>query len=151
VTAGEVAVLDPPPFAAPLRAVDRVEVLADGAADGGRTTLRAVKTVRATDPYLGGHFPDLTMLPGVFLIEGVRQAVAAVLGSRNGAYPEVRELRSARFLLPMLGGEEITSEIELTGTDTADEVEAVVRCRRGDGKPVATLALRLGRGAPDAA
>jgi 3-hydroxyacyl-[acyl-carrier-protein] dehydratase len=149
VTPGEVGVLDPPPFAAPLRAVDRVEVLADGA--GGPTTLRAVKTVRATDPYLGGHFPDLTMLPGVFLIEGVRQAVAAVLGPRDGAYPEVRELRSARFLLPMLGGEEITSEIELTGTDTAEDVEAVVRCRRGDGRPVATLALRLGWGAPDAA
>lgn len=144
-----VEVLDPPPFAAPLRAVDRIDLLP--AEPGGSTRVRAVKTVRVTDPYLGGHFPDLTMLPGVFLVEKVRQVAAAVLGPRDGAYPEVRELRSARFLLPMLGGEEISSDIELTGTGTdADEVEAAVRCRRGDGRPVATLALRLGWGAPDA-
>ena len=140
-----VEVLDPPPFAAPLRAVDRIELL-----PGEPTTVRVVKTVRATDPYLGGHFPDLTMLPGVFLVEAVRQAAAAVLGPRGGAYPEVRELRSARFLLPMLGGEDITSDIELTGTD-GEEVEVAVRCRRGDGRLVATLTLRLGWGAPDAA
>lgn len=145
--AGEVAVLDPPPFAAPLRAVDRVEVV-DG--EQGRV-LRAVTTVRASDPYLGGHFPDLTMLPGVFLIEGVRQAAGAVLGPRDGEYPEVHELRSARFLLPMLGGEEITLDAELGPPGDDGGVAAVVLCRRGDGRPVATLSLRLGYGAPDGA
>src|SRR4051812_8732195 len=50
------------PFAAPLRAVDRVELLT---LDGG-LRLRASKRVTAEDPYMAGHFPGLTMLPAVF-------------------------------------------------------------------------------------
>ncbi|MFT2015052.1 3-hydroxyacyl-ACP dehydratase FabZ family protein [Streptomyces sp. 796.1] len=138
-----VTVADKLSFAAPLRAVDRVELVES---DEG-TRLRATKVVRASDPYMAGHFPGLTMLPAVFLLEGVRQAVAEAFAL--GEVPELLEVRSARLQAPMLGDDEIT-------VDAAVRAEGEqrwfldARCTRQDGTPVARLKLLVGVPAEEA-
>ena len=123
-------------YAAPLRAVDRVDLLAGPPV----VRFRAVKTVTAEDPYMVGHFPDLTMLPAVFLLEGLRQAVGEVVPADRP--PELLEVRSARLLAPMLGGDEITLDVELEPLEQT--WRAVARCSRQDGTPVARLTVLLG-------
>jgi 3-hydroxymyristoyl/3-hydroxydecanoyl-(acyl carrier protein) dehydratase len=130
------------PFAAPLRAVDRIEVIEESP----RLRLRTHKLVTATDPYMPGHFPKLTMLPAVFLMEGLRQALVTVVGGQAERQLELLEVRSARLLSPMLGGQEISSDI------TVDPVESVAgkrwlataTCTRQDGGKVATLKVLIG-------
>lgn len=122
-------------YAVPLRAVDRVEVV-------GRdpVRLRAVKTVTASDPYMDGHFPGLTMLPAVFLLEALRQVVASTVPA--GRPPELLAVLSSRLLTPMLGGDEITLDVSLEPAGPAWKVSA--RCTRGDGTTVARLSALVG-------
>jgi 3-hydroxyacyl-[acyl-carrier-protein] dehydratase len=126
------------PVAAPLRAVDHVDVQPRQRG----WTVHATKTILTGDPYLVGHFPEVTVYPAVFVIEGVSQAVVAALGLREGALPQVTAVRSARFLAPILPGHELRLEatVEPT-TDGAFEVAAC--CRRGDGIAAAKLALEF--------
>lgn len=117
--------------ALPLRAVDSVEV-------DGRGFL-ATKTVTRSDPYLHGHFPELTIYPGVFTIESVQQAVTAAAGEPV----RMVELRSARFLVPLLDGDVFTVEGTL-GEPAEDGFEVAARCRRrDDGVLVATVKARF--------
>ncbi|MCT2589603.1 hypothetical protein LHJ74_06640 [Streptomyces sp. N2-109] len=126
-----------PPYAAPLGAVDEVEVTT--APTGFR--LRATKTVCAQDPYMAGHFPKLIMLPAVFLLEGLRQAVAVAFPSADP--PELLRILSARLLAPMLEGDEIT--LDAVGEQAAGgHHELRVRCTGRDGRDVATLRVLIG-------
>lgn len=122
-------------YAAPLRAVDRVDVL-----DREPVRLRAVKTVTAADPYMDGHFPGLTMLPAVFLLEALRQVVADAVPT--GRPPELLTVLSSRLLTPMLGGDEITLDVTLE--PAGDAWKATARCARGDGTAVARLSALIG-------
>ncbi|MEU3465605.1 hypothetical protein ABZ721_37420 [Streptomyces sp. NPDC006733] len=131
------------PFAAPLRAVDRVELREE--ADGPR--LRASKLVTVDDPYMAGHFPGLTMLPAVFLLEGLRQAVAQAFGLVEP--PELLQVRSARLLAPMLGGDDITFDVKVVPQPAGAAWALDARCARADGTPVARLKVLVG--VPDAA
>ena len=122
-------------YAAPLRAVDRVDVL-----DREPVRLRAVKTVTAADPYMDGHFPGLAMLPAVFLLEALRQVVADAIPAERP--PELLAVLSSRLLTPMLGGDEITLDVVLAPAGRAWKVTA--RCTRGDGTAVARLSALVG-------
>ena len=135
-----------PPFATPLPAIDRV-VRVDGA---GRRLL-ATKVVVATDPYMPGHFPDLPLYPAVFLVETVLQAVAAAGAAYE--FPEVRAIRSARLLAPMLGGTELSVEIRIGDRAGPAPFEVKAVCTRSDGVRAATMTLLLadGDGVPTAA
>ncbi|MDJ0346541.1 hypothetical protein QMK19_33115 [Streptomyces sp. H10-C2] len=126
------------PFAAPLLAVDRVELLEQGA--GPR--LRASKLVTIEDPYMAGHFPGLTMLPAVFLLEGLRQAVARAFDLADP--PELLQVRSARLLAPMLGGDEITLDAAVEPQPDGARWAIDARCTRADGTPVARLKVLVG-------
>lgn len=131
-------------YAAPLRAVDRIDVL-----DREPVRLRAVKTVTAADPYMDGHFPGLTMLPAVFLLEALRQVVATTIPAERP--PDLLAVLSSRLLTPMLGGDEITLDVTLEPAGTA--WQATARCTRGDGTAVARLSALVGdpiAEAPDA-
>lgn len=96
---------DVPEVAAPLRAVDawRREPGED------QLALTARVGVRGEDPALQGHFPGLTVFPGIFVIEALTQALARALG--GGRPPVLRRVRSVRFFAPLLAGDELTLRI----------------------------------------
>jgi 3-hydroxymyristoyl/3-hydroxydecanoyl-(acyl carrier protein) dehydratase len=126
-----------PAYAAPLRAVDRY---APAEPVGGERRLVAHKTVTAADPYMAGHFPGLIMLPAVFLLEAVRQVVAA-----DQAWPgrvELLAVHSIRVRAPMRDGDEIRLDVALRDTD--EGARATVHCRRQDGIAVAELKVTVG-------
>ncbi|MBT2380623.1 hypothetical protein J7E90_25735 [Streptomyces sp. ISL-111] len=131
----------PRAFATPLRAVDRLEVCPSPSG----LRFRAFKTVDPRDPYMSGHFPGLTLMPAVFVLEGLRQALTTVLEADEPL--NLLEVVSGRWLAPMQGGDEIRLDVtaERLGGDrwrvTADGV-------RQDG--VRVLAAKVVLGAGDA-
>ena len=126
-----------PPYAVPLRAVD----FSRAQTQGDRLLITATKSVVDSDPYLAAHFPGRTVYPGVFIVEGVRQAVVAALGPRDGVLPELTAVHSLRFLGAMHPGEClcIDATADPPDEDGSRRVEAVGR--RPDGTVVARLAL----------
>lgn len=127
----------PHTFATPLRAVDRVE----GRAGGPGLRFSTYKTVRADDPYMAGHFPGLTLLPAVFVLEGLRQALTRLIGA--GEPLDLVEVTSARWLAPMQGGDEI--RLDVTATESGDGRWLVTADGvRQDGVPVVAAKVVLG-------
>lgn len=120
-------------YATPLTIVDEVEVTRteDGIA------IAATHVVDATDPYLRAHFPELTIFPGVFLLEGLRQAMKLAVDDEL----EIAIVHSMRFTAPLLGGESVHLGANVTIHDTA--WEAVARATRGDGTAAASMKVRF--------
>lgn len=63
--------------------------------------------VPASHPSLPGHFPGNPVVPGVVLLAHVQAAIEAA----HGALPALR-LPQAKFLRPLLPGQEATIELE---------------------------------------
>jgi 3-hydroxyacyl-[acyl-carrier-protein] dehydratase len=124
-----------PPFAAPLLAVEEMEV----AEASGGLLITARKTVRPHDAYMPGHFPDLTIFPGVFLIECLVQAVTLALTERGLSGARLGELRSLRFVAPLLGGDVLTLRANIEDLAARHLVVVEARCVRGDDCEVATM------------
>ncbi|MFJ7137438.1 hypothetical protein [Streptomyces fungicidicus] len=125
-------------YAAPLRAVDRTEVLSEGPS-GTRFVL--YKTVDPEDPYMEGHFPGLTLLPAVFVLEALRQAVTGLVGADEPL--NLLEVRSGRWLAPMQGGDEIRLDVTVT-PDGPGRLRVTADGVRQDGTPVAAVKATLG-------
>jgi 3-hydroxymyristoyl/3-hydroxydecanoyl-(acyl carrier protein) dehydratase len=90
------------------------------------------------DPYLEGHFPGLTLYPGVFLLESVGQAVAAAFAGTDARPPTLRMVDGLRCLAPLLDGDEFSVDVGITGDGPAAvRVRAVFR--RQDGVRAATV------------
>jgi 3-hydroxyacyl-[acyl-carrier-protein] dehydratase len=96
--------------AAPLRAVEQWCC----EPDGNSVRLTARVGVHGDDPNLRGHFPGLPIFPGIFVIESLCQAMAQAFGRDGGQPPVLRNLRSVRFLAPLLDGDELTLRITVT-------------------------------------
>ena len=130
-----------PLTAAPLSAVDAVDAVPTGA--GWRLTAR--KRVDAAEPYLHGHFPQLTIYPGVFLVESLYQAVRAALGGPDRPL-RLAQVGSARFLAPLLPGQ--TLRLDATVEPAGDGALAVRAraVRDDDGARVGELRLLLTTG-----
>ncbi len=126
-------------FAAPLPAADAIRI----ESREGRMTVRATKRVEARDPYQSGHFPELVIYPGVFVLETLRQATAAALGERQGVFPDVAEVLSVRFLAPVLGGDSLEVEATVGPLTPSGWFEVYARCRRGDGTVAALAKVRF--------
>ncbi|NHC16048.1 3-hydroxyacyl-ACP dehydratase FabZ family protein [Motilibacter deserti] len=126
--------------ARPLDAVDEVTVVS---AD----EVLARKRVTAVDPYLRGHYPDLTIYPGVFVVESVRQAALRLLEETR---PEVTSavlvgIDSVRFTAPFVPGDDLRLRATCTGPDSARRVSATVT-KSGldvDDAPAAQVTLTL--------
>lgn len=128
----------------PLHAVD--EVAAERGALGW--TIRARKVIVDHDSYLAGHFPGVTVYPGVFVVESVRQAVAEGLDTDC----DIVSVRSARFRMPLVTGDVMVLEVTAVPRDDGTfAVTASVRVEQGD-IPAASVELVLrATGAADAA
>lgn len=120
-------------YARPLDAIDQ----ATARNDGDDLVIEATKTVRATDPYMAGHFPQVTLYPAIFLLDGIRQAVS----TQRNDWLELGTVHSARVLRPMLEGDELHLTIRVSPT-----LRAVLDARRADGTEVAKMTVQLVRG-----
>ncbi len=96
--------------AAPLRAVEQWHC----EPDGDSMLLTAQVGVHGDDPNLRGHFPGLPIFPGIFVIESLCQAMSHAFGSGADDAPVLRNLRSVRFLAPLLDGDELTLRVTVT-------------------------------------
>lgn len=107
---------------APLRALDRV-------IEHSGTEIAGVKAVQQADPYMNGHYPNFTLYPGVFLLEGITQLLDEHLAARARAHQLVQlsHVQSARFLAPMLPGDTITirCRLDLSGESIGVRAECV--------------------------
>lgn len=125
-------------FAAPLDAVDEVQMRADG--------VTAVKRIVATDPYLKGHYPGFPIYPGVFTVETVHQAArrAVETGRGPGVRVELAAVRSVRFQAPLLPGDVLTAVCRLQDDpEDGQRVRVDADCRRHDGGVTAKVSLEL--------
>ncbi|WP_404955492.1 hypothetical protein [Streptomyces sp. 147326] len=134
------AALTPPPVpgaaieagrrarAAPLPAVDSCTVLS-------ATEVTARKLVRADDPYMEGHYPDVTIYPGAFLLESVYQAVLHLVWETRGtqSFAVPTRINSVRFLAALGPGDvlDIRCSCKPAGTDGLD---VTADCRKGEAK-----------------
>jgi 3-hydroxyacyl-[acyl-carrier-protein] dehydratase len=132
-------------YAAPLRAVDSSEAQPQS----DRLLITATKSVVDTDPYLSAHFPGRTVYPGVFIVEGVRQAVIAALGPRDGVLPELSAVHSLRFLGAMHPGECLCIVATAEPADEGGSHRVEATGRRPDGAVVARLTLSFSYQAAD--
>ena len=129
-------------FAAPLSAIDHLEVHEHE----GRLTFQATKTITANDPHMEAHFPDFTIFPGVFILEGLRQGVISALGEFEGLLPEIHSVRALHFSAPLLPGDQMSLDAIIEPASTENSFEVVACCRRNDGAIAARLKVEFGYG-----
>jgi 3-hydroxymyristoyl/3-hydroxydecanoyl-(acyl carrier protein) dehydratase len=128
------------PYAAPARAVDAWH---SRPTPTGRTVTARLR-VDPDEANLRGHFPGFPVLPGVFVVEALCQAVA--LSAGDGPPLRLREVESVRFLAPLLAGDELTLAIDVVaGADGG--CQATAEGRRGDGSRAAQVRARFDTGA----
>lgn len=105
-------------------------------AEGTRVTVR-VPVDRAT-AQMAGHYPGFPIMPGVLMIDCVRQAA----GCAHGAELRLCGIDRARFALPLLPGDELELSLLVTaGTDGRVAVRG--RGVRADGRTAAELDVTL--------
>ncbi|MFI2907011.1 hypothetical protein ACG2OD_01940 [Streptomyces sp. PDY-4] len=128
-------------FAAPLRAVDRIET----AAMAPTVKFRAYKEVDSRDPYMNGHFPGLTLLPATFFLEALRQSMNTVV--RRAEPVDVLKIASGRWLAPVLHGDELCMDVEAV-PEGPDRWTVRARGIRRDGTTVSVVKAVVGTERP---
>ncbi|MFE7353338.1 3-hydroxyacyl-ACP dehydratase FabZ family protein [Streptomyces sp. NPDC057543] len=104
--------------------------------EGTRVTVR-LPVERATTQ-MAGHYPGFPILPGVLLIDCVRQAA----GSALGAELRLCSIDRARFARPLLPGDELELSLLVT-PETNSRVGVRARGARADGQMAAELSVTL--------
>jgi 3-hydroxymyristoyl/3-hydroxydecanoyl-(acyl carrier protein) dehydratase len=89
---------------------------------------------------LRGHFPGFPVLPGVFVVEALGQALAFSAG--GGPPPRLRLVELMRFLAPLAGGDVLTLEAEVADDPGAGWRVAAEATRR-DGVRAARIRARF--------
>ncbi|GGO79967.1 MaoC/PaaZ C-terminal domain-containing protein [Wenjunlia tyrosinilytica] len=90
-------------------------------------------------PVFTGHYPAFPLLPGVFTLDAVHQAVLRHADEQDGVRPELEEIRSVRFYTPVFPGDVLAVDCVITHANGVRDVRA--RCRT-DRDRTATLRLR---------
>jgi len=77
---------------------------------------RGKYTVRGSEWFLDGHFPENPVVPGVVLCEILAQSACILLEGEitSGATPYFSGISSARFKLPVKPGDTIETECVIT-------------------------------------
>jgi 3-hydroxyacyl-[acyl-carrier-protein] dehydratase len=109
--------------------------LAEQSPQGTRVTVRV--PVERAGVQMAGHYPGFPIMPGVLLIDCVRQAAGSALGT------ELRLCRidRARFARPLLPGDEL--ELSLVMRERGTRIAVRARGARGDGLMAAELSVVL--------
>lgn len=98
------------PHRFPFLLVDRVVELVPG------KSIRGIKAVTANEPWVPGHFPDRTVMPGVLMIEAIAQTGAIIflinpeLRGKPAALGGVSDMRFRRAVTP---GDVLTIDVEV--------------------------------------
>jgi 3-hydroxyacyl-[acyl-carrier-protein] dehydratase len=110
------------PHRHPMLFVDRIDRLEPGRYAEG------VKCVTANEPFLGGHFPDYPIMPGVFIVEALAQLGGIMLRSsgapavpspapdaaaKAGGHGVLASIQRMRFLRPVLPGDQLQLRVTL--------------------------------------
>lgn len=110
--------------------------------------LTAIKNVTMNEPQFQGHFPELPVMPGVLIIEGMAQACGALAilsegGRKANEFFFFAGIDEARFKRQVIPGDQLVYEVELmtskrgigkfnavakVGGETA--AEAVIMCAK---------------------
>jgi 3-hydroxyacyl-[acyl-carrier-protein] dehydratase len=104
--------------------------------EGTRVTVRLPAERAAAQ--LVGHYPGFPILPGVLLIDCVRQAA----GSARGAELRLCRVDRARFARPLLPGDELELSLLVT-PEAGGRVGVRAHGVRADGETVAQLRVTL--------
>lgn len=94
------------PHRPPLLLVDRVLEISHG------ESIHALKCVSGLDPYFAGHFPNMPVVPGVYLVEGLAQTTALLcfmtFEHRGEPYEKkcmLTSIEEAKFRRPVVPGD----------------------------------------------
>jgi 3-hydroxyacyl-[acyl-carrier-protein] dehydratase len=100
------------PHRFPIILVDRVLELDEG------KRIVTLKNVSANEPVFTGHFPDLPVMPGVYILEAMAQSAAILTiyssslgkGGSQGIY-YFAGIDNARFKRPVVPGDQLRMEV----------------------------------------
>lgn len=104
------------PHRYPLLLVDRVLNWESG------KTITALKNVTVNEEFFNGHFPHKPVMPGVFMIEALAQTAALLSFLTMGQKPDENAIvyfmgiDGARFKRPVVPGDQLVMEVEITRT-----------------------------------
>lgn len=93
-----------------------------------RQRIVALKNVKASEPYFGGHFPGAPVMPGVLIVEALAQAGALLLlreiSDRNSKLVFFAGIDQARFRHPVFPGDTLRLEVvSLSWRNTLNKME----------------------------
>ena len=120
--------------AAPLEALDRIVRIDD-------SSIVTSRTIDEQEPFFVGHYPDQPIFPGVFIIEAVHQAVLCY-ATTKGKQAHLKQVRSARFQMPVEPGCTLESSCTCIRSDDGSELTVKAICTTAKGR-VAELKLHF--------
>ncbi len=85
-------------------------------------TFRALFNLPAEATIFRGHFPEKAIVPGVVLIEAVRQATAAIIPQKV----KLKEIKQIKFKGLVQPAEVITIDFTIAGADTLYTTKATL-------------------------
>lgn len=88
---------------------------------------------------MAGHFPELTIYPGVFILESVSQAAAVALGEPVC----ILRVFSMRFTAPLFAKDVLIIDSSIEAPRVAGHWHVNARCWRADGTDVAAVRLEV--------
>lgn len=142
ITFDEIRELLPQKF--PLLMIDRIIELEEG------KRAVAVKNITGNELFFLGHFPDMAVMPGALIIEGMAQTAIVLFRKSFDDEPGFSVENKlfffgsakARFLRPVVPGDQLQLEVVMTkAVSTGALVEATATV---DGKTVAKAVLGFG-------
>jgi 3-hydroxymyristoyl/3-hydroxydecanoyl-(acyl carrier protein) dehydratase len=118
-------------YSKPIRAIDQIVQL-----DERKIVTR--KAVAVNEPFFVGHLPECPVLPGVFTLETVLQAVRYWVSPRKVRLDKVKRVR---YWMPVFPGDVIECTAFCTPQDNRLEVTASCNTARGEAASFKLLLL----------